>query len=46
MKVEGAEIQVPTKAPNSGQHTDQVLADVLGYDAAKIKALPRGRGRI
>jgi len=39
VKIEGAEIPVPTKAPSAGQHTDQVLADAAGYDAAKIKAL-------
>lgn len=42
VKVEGAEIPVPTRAPNVGQHTDQVLAEAAGYDAAKIKALREG----
>ena len=41
VKVEGAEIPVPTKAPNCGQDTDAVLAG-LGYDAAKIAALRAG----
>jgi crotonobetainyl-CoA:carnitine CoA-transferase CaiB-like acyl-CoA transferase len=34
-----AEVPLPTKAPTVGQHTDQVLADVLGYDDEKIEAL-------
>jgi crotonobetainyl-CoA:carnitine CoA-transferase CaiB-like acyl-CoA transferase len=35
----GAELPVPTKAPNCGQDSDQVMRDVLGYDDAKIAAL-------
>ena len=42
MKVEGAEIPVPTKAPNAGQHTDEVLAEILGHSADQIKALRDG----
>ena len=34
-----------TKAPTVGQHTDEVLESVLGYDAARIAAL-RGAGAI
>jgi crotonobetainyl-CoA:carnitine CoA-transferase CaiB-like acyl-CoA transferase len=30
------EVPVPTKAPTVGQHTDEVLRDVLGWDDAKI----------
>jgi crotonobetainyl-CoA:carnitine CoA-transferase CaiB-like acyl-CoA transferase len=37
--VGGDELPVPTKAPELGQHTDEVLADVLGYDDARIAAL-------
>jgi crotonobetainyl-CoA:carnitine CoA-transferase CaiB-like acyl-CoA transferase len=33
------EVPVPTKAPTVGQHTDEVLRDLLGYDDAKIAAL-------
>jgi len=33
------ELPVPRKAPTVGQDSDAVLADVLGYDAAKIAAL-------
>jgi crotonobetainyl-CoA:carnitine CoA-transferase CaiB-like acyl-CoA transferase len=36
---------VPTKAPTVGQHTDDVLRDVLGYDDAKIASL-RARGAL
>jgi crotonobetainyl-CoA:carnitine CoA-transferase CaiB-like acyl-CoA transferase len=33
------ELPTPAKAPTPGQHRDQVLADVLGYDDASIAAL-------
>lgn len=33
------EVPVPTKAPTVGEHTDAVLADVLGYDEARIAEL-------
>ncbi len=33
------EVPVPTKAPTVGQHTDEVLADLLGLDDAAISAL-------
>jgi len=36
---DGEELPEPTRAPTVGQHTDEVLADVLGYDAAKIEEL-------
>jgi crotonobetainyl-CoA:carnitine CoA-transferase CaiB-like acyl-CoA transferase len=29
----------PTPAPTAGQHTDEILGDVLGYDAERIAAL-------
>ena len=35
----GEELPVPTRAPKVGEHTDEVLADVLGYDPARIAAL-------
>ncbi|NLA37613.1 MAG: CoA transferase [Actinobacteria bacterium] len=40
-----ADVDMPrmTKAPTVGQHTDAVLADVLGFDAARIAEL-RERG--
>jgi crotonobetainyl-CoA:carnitine CoA-transferase CaiB-like acyl-CoA transferase len=37
--VGGAELPEIRKAPTVGQHNDEVLQDVLGYDAAKIAAL-------
>ena len=39
VKVVNEELPVPTRAPTVGQHTDEVLADVLGYDHARISAL-------
>ena len=36
LKFVGEELPVPTKAPEPGQHTDQVLHDVLGWDDARI----------
>ncbi|MEZ5204768.1 MAG: CoA transferase [Acidimicrobiales bacterium] len=33
------EVPVPTKAPTVGQHTDEVLRDVLGWDDEKIAAV-------
>ena len=39
IKVLGEEMPLPTKAPEAGEHTDAVLAEVLGYDDARIKEL-------
>jgi crotonobetainyl-CoA:carnitine CoA-transferase CaiB-like acyl-CoA transferase len=33
------QLPVPPKAPTVGQHTDEVLHDVLGYDEARLAAL-------
>jgi crotonobetainyl-CoA:carnitine CoA-transferase CaiB-like acyl-CoA transferase len=38
-------LPVPTRAPAVGEHTDEVLRDVLGYDDARIAAL-RGAGAL
>ena len=32
----------PTRAPKVGEHTDDVLQSVLGYDSARIDALRAG----
>lgn len=37
--VEGEGLPVPTKAPTVGQHTDEVIRDVLGYDDARLESL-------
>jgi len=39
IKLVGEEVPLPTKAPSAGQHTDDVLRDVLGYDDDKIATL-------
>jgi crotonobetainyl-CoA:carnitine CoA-transferase CaiB-like acyl-CoA transferase len=39
LHVEGEELPVPTKAPEVGEHTEAVLARVLGYDDDKIATL-------
>ena len=39
----GEELPAPTKAPTIGQHNEQVLSDVLGYDATKFADL-KGKG--
>ena len=39
LKVMTDEQPVPTKAPTVGQHTDDVLRDVLDYDDARLAAL-------
>ncbi len=39
VKVAGSEPLVPGKAPTVGEHTDEVLREVLGYDDAKLAAL-------
>jgi len=37
--LDGAAEETPTKAPEPGQHTDEVLADVLGYDTERVEKL-------
>ncbi len=39
VKLVDGELPVPTKAPTLGQHTDEVLHEVLGYDDARLAAL-------
>jgi crotonobetainyl-CoA:carnitine CoA-transferase CaiB-like acyl-CoA transferase len=39
IKFTGEGLAPPSKAPTPGQHTDEVLADFLGYDAAHIATL-------
>jgi crotonobetainyl-CoA:carnitine CoA-transferase CaiB-like acyl-CoA transferase len=43
--VRGEELPVPTRAPKVGEHTDEVLADVLGYEPSRIATL-RGDGAL
>jgi len=39
VKLVGEDLPAPDVAPTVGQHTDEVLSSVLGYDAAKIAKL-------
>ena len=39
LKLSGEELPVPTRAPKVGEHTDNVLSTVLGYDTARIEEL-------
>jgi crotonobetainyl-CoA:carnitine CoA-transferase CaiB-like acyl-CoA transferase len=39
LKVAGEDDVDVVRAPNPGEHTDQVMRDVLGYDAGRIEAL-------
>ena len=39
VKFVDSELPDPGPAPSAGQHTDEVLAEVLGYDDARIAAL-------
>jgi len=39
VKFVGEEMVEPIKAPTVGQHRDEILREVLGYDAKKIKEL-------
>jgi crotonobetainyl-CoA:carnitine CoA-transferase CaiB-like acyl-CoA transferase len=45
LHLEGEELPVPARAPGVGQHTDQVLARVLGLDAAAVEDL-RAKGAV
>lgn len=45
VKLQGEALPAPSHAPSAGQHTDEVLARVLGYDEARIRAL-RERGAL
>ena len=39
LKIHGKSLPELTKAPEVGQHTDEVLGEVLGFDADKLAAL-------
>jgi crotonobetainyl-CoA:carnitine CoA-transferase CaiB-like acyl-CoA transferase len=39
IKLLGEELPVPAKAPTAGQHTDEILREVLGYDDARVAVL-------
>ena len=39
IKLIDGELPLPTMAPTVGQHTDEVLRDVLGYDETRVATL-------
>ena len=39
IKLVGEQLPLPERAPTAGQHTEDVLRDVLGYDTDRIDAL-------
>jgi crotonobetainyl-CoA:carnitine CoA-transferase CaiB-like acyl-CoA transferase len=39
IKLVGEELPMPERAPAVGQHTEQVLTEVLGYDEGRVAAL-------
>ena len=39
LKLVGGSLPDPGRAPETGQHTEEVLRDVAGYDEARIAAL-------
>jgi crotonobetainyl-CoA:carnitine CoA-transferase CaiB-like acyl-CoA transferase len=39
IKLIGEELPLPSRAPTAGQHSDAILAEVLGYDADRIAQL-------
>ena len=41
VRVEGGALPAPVRAPGPGEHSDQVLAEVAGYDQARIDELKR-----
>jgi crotonobetainyl-CoA:carnitine CoA-transferase CaiB-like acyl-CoA transferase len=42
VKFQGEALPEPSRAPEVGQHTDEVLGELLGYDRARIAALRQG----
>ncbi len=39
VKLAGEQLPIPTRAPTVGEHTDEILTDVLGYDRTRSAAL-------
>jgi len=43
VKIEGGDLPSPTRAPAAGQHSEEVLREVAGYDEERIATLRDGR---
>jgi crotonobetainyl-CoA:carnitine CoA-transferase CaiB-like acyl-CoA transferase len=39
VKFREEELPTPSKAPEAGQHTEEVLRETLGYDESRLAAL-------
>ncbi len=39
VKIAGEQLPIPTRAPTVGEHTDEILTDVLGYERTRSDAL-------
>ena len=39
VKIIGEDQPIPTKAPDVGEHTEQVLTEILEYDKSRISEL-------
>jgi crotonobetainyl-CoA:carnitine CoA-transferase CaiB-like acyl-CoA transferase len=42
IRIEGGDLPAPTHAPAAGQHTDEVLREIAGYDEGRVVSLREG----
>jgi crotonobetainyl-CoA:carnitine CoA-transferase CaiB-like acyl-CoA transferase len=43
VKIAGADLPVPARAPSPGQHSEEVLREVAGYDDERLEQLRSAR---
>jgi crotonobetainyl-CoA:carnitine CoA-transferase CaiB-like acyl-CoA transferase len=43
VKIASADLPVPSRAPSPGQHSEEVLREVAGYDAERLKRIRAAR---